>query len=214
MTNNPSARIEAPWIAAEINPDDLQSPHWQSAVPVEISRIWSGEAAPANRHAEVRLLWTEQAICVRFICHQTESPIVSAEPQLDRKTLGLWHRDVCEIFIAPDPNVPSRYFEFEVSPNGEWVDLAIRFQGSKRETDFEFNSGMTVAASLAAEKLILAMRIPWSHSIPKPEKGEKWRVNLFRCIGMGNERYLAWQPTYAAEPNFHVPEAFGWLEFV
>jgi hypothetical protein len=31
---------------------------------------------------------------------------------------------------------------------------------------------------------------------------------------MGDERYLAWQPTYTAAPSFHVPEVFGWLEFV
>ncbi len=38
--------------------------------------------------------------------------------------------------------------------------------------------------------------------------------NLFRCIGVGNERYLAWQPTGTPEPLFHVPEAFGWIQFV
>ena len=140
--------------------------------------------------------------------------MVSEQPQLDRKSIGLWHRDVCEIFVAPDPDLPSRYFEFEAAPNGEWVDLAITFQESERKTDFEFKSGMTVAASVAGKQLTVVMRIPWSNSIPKPEKGGRWRVNLFRCIGVGNERYLAWRPTFTDEPNFHVPEFFGWLEFV
>ena len=214
MTDISPARIQAPWIAADQNPNELDSSHWQPAFPVEIKRRWSGEAAPPNHYAEARILWSDLALYVRFDCRQTEPPIVSAQPQLDKKTIGLWHRDVCEIFIAPDPDLPSRYFEFEAAPNGEWVDLAIRFQDSERKTDFEFNSGMTVATSVADEKLTVVMRIPWSNSIPKPQKGERWRVNLFRCIGVGNERYLAWQPTFTAEPNFHAPEFFGWLEFV
>jgi hypothetical protein len=41
-----------------------------------------------------------------------------------------------------------------------------------------------------------------------------WRINLFRCVGVGDDRYLAWQPTYTAEPSFHVPEVFGWLDFL
>ena len=214
MTNDSPARIEAPWIAADINPDNLKSSHWQSATPVEINRRWSGEAAPADHHAEARILWTDYALCVRFVGRQTGPPVVNAQPRFDTKTIGLWHRDVCEIFIAPDPDIPSRYFEFEAAPSGEWVDLGIRFQEEKRETDFDFRSGMTVAASIAANQLMIAIRIPWSNSIPKPEKGERWRINLFRCIGAGNERYLAWQPSFTAEPNFHVPEVFGWLEFV
>lgn len=214
MSSNSTARIQAPWIAADMNPGGLDSPHWHSAAPVKIERRWSGEAAPPNHCAEARILWSDQALCVRFDCRQTEPPIVSAQPQLDRKTIGLWHRDVCEIFIAPDPDLPARYFEFEAAPNGEWVDVAIRFQESERKSDFDFKSGMTVAASVGEDQLIVVMNIPWSNSIPKPEKGERWRVNLFRCIGVGNERYLAWQPTFTAEPNFHVPEFFGWLEFV
>ena len=213
MTKPPPAEIEAPWSADDISVNDLESPHWRSANPVTITRLWSGEVAPPSRHAEARLLWTDQAVFVRFVCRQTEPPIVSPYPHLDRKTLGLWNRDVCEIFIAPDPDTPARYFEFEAAPTGEWVDLAISFKGITRETDLEFSSGMTVFANIG-EQLTIAMRIPWSDVIPKPERGARWRVNLFRCVGNGNERYLAWQPTYTPEPNFHVPEVFGWLTFV
>lgn len=213
MTNQPPAEIEAPWIASDVGVDEIESPHWRSATPVAIARQWSGEDAPPSRHADARILWTDQALCVRFVCRQTEPLIISSEPQLEKKTIGLWNRDVCEIFIAPDPNMPSRYFEFEAAPSGEWVDLAINFKGTTREPDFDFSSGMTLFACLTGEELTTAMRIPWSRSIPKPEKGERWRVNLFRCIGTGNERYLAWQPSYTAEPNFHVPEVFGWLNF-
>ena len=57
------------------------------------------------------------------------------------------------------------------------------------------------------------MRLPWRPSLPRPQGGDVWRANFFRCIGLGDERYLAWQPTGTAQPNFHVPEAFGGLSF-
>jgi alpha-galactosidase len=126
---------------------------------------------------------------------------------------------VFEIFVAPEASTPNRYFEFEAAPTGEWVDLAISFApgGSvapgKRQTDFEFHSGMTTATSVANGQISVAICIPWSDAIPKPGRGDEWRVNLFRCVGEGDDRYLAWQPTYTAEPNFHVPEAFGRLRF-
>jgi len=214
MTNYQPAEIEAPWSASDISVNDIDSPHWLSASPITITRRWSGEDAPPEQHAEARLLWTDHALFVRFSCHQTQPPLVSPNPQFDKKTIGLWNRDVCEIFVAPDANALARYFEFEAAPTGEWIDLGISFQGTTRETDFDFESGMTAFASLTGEQLTIAMRIPWTAAIPKPEKGDRWRVNLFRCVGTGSERYLAWQPTYTAEPNFHVPEAFGWLRFV
>ena len=73
---------------------------------------------------------------------------------------------------------------------------------------------MRVAVEMQAEHMIVSMEIPWSDVLPRPAAGTTWRVNLFRCAGVGNERYLAWLPTYTDEPSFHVPEAFGWLKFV
>jgi hypothetical protein len=152
-------------------------------------------------------------LCVRFDARQTEPLVVNDQPQTKTKTMGLWDRDVCEIFIAPDPNLPNRYFEFEAAPTEEWVDLAINLTPEGRETDSQFHSGMTTSARIAEGQLTIALRIPWSNSIPQPQRGDKWRLNLFRCVGKGDERYLAWQPTYTPVPNFHVSEVFGWLEF-
>lgn len=204
----------AAYVKRQISAADFETSVWQECEPVRIEHYWSGEPAPPSRHAEVRLCWSSQALHVRFVCVQQEPLIVAENPRIDRKTLGLWERDVCEIFIAPDPKNPWRYFEFEAAPTGEWVDLGITLTPSGRETDWDFESGLTTAARLEHEQLFVGMRIPWSEAIPKPEPGEIWRVNLFRCVGPeAPERYLAWRPTRAPEPNFHVPEAFGSLQF-
>jgi len=209
--------IIARYTAEPIGPGDFAAfdhPVWDACEPVRIEHYWSGDVAPASRHAEARVCWSDEALHVRFVCEQHEPLIVAENPVTDRKTLGLWDRDVCEIFVAPDAAHPERYFEFEAAPTGEWLDLGIVVTPTGRETDWDFQSGMTTAAKLEPQSLKIAIRIPWTEVIPRPQKGDVWRVNLFRCVGPeAPERYLAWRPTRTPEPNYHVPEAFGTLQF-
>lgn len=213
MNNRKGKTIEAPYSEIDLAASEFDHPHWHRAQPIRIAKQWSGEEAPASRHAEGRIIWTDEALVVRFVCNQMEPLIVSPNPQLTKKTIGLWDRDVCEIFVAPDTSQPNYYFEFEAAPTGEWVDLAIKLGPTERQTDEEFQSGMTTMALISGSQLAIIIRIPWGQAIRKPTRGNEWRVNLFRCIGTGTERYLAWRPTFTPEANFHVPEAFGWLLF-
>jgi hypothetical protein len=206
--------IVAPFTETDISVGDFAHPAWSAAKAAFIHRYWSGADAPLSCHAEARIIWSADSLTVRFECQQTEPPIINPIPQLKQKTIGLWERDVCEFFVAPDAAQPNRYLEFEVAPSGEWLDLAIELIDGARHTDWEFDSGMRAAARVAGEQLLVGMRLPWSQSLPRPQPGDVWRANLFRCIGTGDERYLAWQPTGTPQPNFHVPEAFGRLEFV
>jgi len=206
--------IAAQFTGTNVPVGDFDHPAWETAQPTYIYRYWSGAAAPPSRHAEARTIWSEQSLTARFACRQNEPLVVSANPQLHEKTIGLWERDCCEFFVAPDAARPHRYLEFEVAPTGEWLDLAIELIDGVRNTDWEIHSGMTAAARVSNDEVMIAMQIPWSRSVPKPNAQDVWRANLFRCIGLGSERYLAWQPTRTPEPNFHVPEAFGRLEFV
>ena len=214
-TLDASDEIEARHADAEVASAALDHEAWGRAQPVRIERYWSGETAPAARHAEARVIWTERALTVRFVCRQEEPLVVSDSPVLDRKTVGLWERDVCEIFIAPDANAPESYFEFEAAPTGEWLDLLIHDLPAGRETDWHYQSGLQVAAHVGENRVTIAMRIPWEALAERPPRaGERWRANLFRCVGAGASRgYLAWRPTETPEPNFHVPAAFGWLRF-
>lgn len=206
--------VEAARAGADVAAGDFEHEAWAGARPVQLARYWSGEEAPPGRRAEARVLWCERALAVRFDCRQEEPPVVSAAPRLDRKTVGLWERDVCEIFVAPDPSAPERYYEFEAAPTGEWLDLAITLRPRGRETDWHYRSGMTAAARLEGPALTVGMRVPWRAFGTAPAAGQRWRVNLFRCVGAHPHRgYLAWQPTRTPEPSFHVPEKFGWLKF-
>jgi alpha-galactosidase len=195
--------------------DEFENASWKIAEEISIEKYWSGADAPAGRHFKARLLWSEKSLYVRFEAGRTEPLIVGEHPNLETKTRDLWERDVCEIFVAPDKNDPRNYFEFEVAPTGEWIDLAIRQTIAGRETDFAYDSKMRAAAKIERDKVLMSIKIDWKAFGPAPKAGDAWRGNLFRCVGAGETRgYLAWRPTKTESPNFHVPEAFGEFEFV
>ena len=195
--------------------NEIENESWEKAAEISVEKYWSGENALVGRHFRAKLLWSETALYVRFEANQSEPLIIGETPNLHTKTRGLWDRDVCEIFVAPDKNEPRRYFEFEIAPNGEWIDLEIHQKTDGRITDFEYDSGMESAAKIEKDKIITAIKIEWKAFGKIPKAGDVWLGNIFRCVGIGETRgYLAWSPTETKTPNFHVPEKFGEFEFV
>ncbi len=210
-----SKRLKVVHIADELAINKLNSDVRDKAQDVVITRYWSGVAAPATRQFKVRLLWSDTALYVRFVASQDEPLIVSDKPDLTQKIKGLWDRDVCEIFIAPRASQRNKYFEFEIAPTGEWIDLGIEVTPKARKTDWEYKSGMTSSAKIEKDRVVMAIKIPFASLGRTPKVGDIWLGNLFRCIGKDPTRgYLAWQPTKTNEPAFHVPKAFGEFQFV
>ncbi len=212
--------IKSSRLTIKYTPDDfpiahLDSSNWNNAIPMPITKYWTGEDAPAGRHLEARLLWSDTALYVRFVAAQTEPLVINETPDLTQKTMFLWNRDVCELFIATDKDMRNRYYEFEIAPTGEWIDLIVDLTGPDVVKDWEYSSGMRSAVRLEKDKVVLAIKIEWTSLAPCPKPGDIWLGNLYRCVGTAPTRgYLAWQPTETKEQNFHVPSKFGEFEFV
>ena len=196
------------------HPSDLTDILWNNAETITVSRYWSGDEAPLAERFEARCLWSPRHFGVLFNAAQDGTPVVSPAPVLDRKTIGLWERDVCELFLAKGGKFAGSYLEFEVAPTGEWLDLEITAAPDGRETEWDFDSGMECAASIEAGRVVMAVRIPWEAFGERPNAGSAWRGNLYRAVGAGETRgYLAWSPTLTETPDFHVPERFGTFIF-
>jgi hypothetical protein len=187
MTEIDQSKLKIKFLKNDFPVGEFGNKNWENAAEISIDKYWSGTAAPTGRHAKAKLLWSNTALYVRFEANQDEPLVVSEKPNLKSKTLGLWDRDVCEIFVAPNITEPRKYFEFEIAPNGEWIDLGIYQLPDCRETDWDYQSGMQSAAKIESGKITMA-------------SGEM-------------RGYLAWQPTKTPEPAFHVPQAFGEFEF-
>ncbi|MGE3465957.1 MAG: carbohydrate-binding family 9-like protein [Pyrinomonadaceae bacterium] len=214
MPSNANDPIEVRYIESDFAIAELDNKFWRRATETAIGTFWSGKASPAGRHFSVRLLWSDTALYVRFSARQDEPLVVSNQPDISKKTVGLWERDVCEIFIAPDKTKPNKYYEFEIAPTGEWIDLGIEVTPNERRTDWEYRSGMTSSSRIEKKKVVMAIKIPFASLGKIPKADDIWLGNLFRCVGKGPRRgYLAWRPTKTKEPNFHVPKAFGEFKF-
>ena len=210
-----SHRLRVAHLVNDLDIQKLDDPAWSTAPEVAITSYWSGNTAPSGRQFKARLLWSATALYIRFEANQMEPLIVSDKPDLTQKIKGLWDRDVCEIFIAPNKAARNKYYEFEIAPTGEWIDLGIVVTPKKRLTDLDYASGMTSAVSNEKEKVTMAIKIPFSSLGKTPMVGDIWLGNLFRCVGKDPTRgYLAWQPTRTKQPAFHVPKAFGEFQFV
>ena len=200
------------FITKDFSISDLTDTGWQRAQAQIINRHWNGETAPDTRHAVARLVWSETALYLRFDCKQSEPLVANENPQTENKTLKLWERDVCELFLAPDARDPRRYAEFEIAPTGEWLDLMVDWT-KEEPRDWDYTSAVEPFARVEGDRAVMAMKIPWTAVERAPAAGDVWAGNMFRQVGSGETRgYLAWSPTMTDQPQFHVPERFG--EFV
>jgi len=192
----------------------LDDPTWKKAAKASVTTYWSGAEAPEGRRFWAWLLWSDTALYVRFEANQTEPLVVSEKPDLTKKVKGLWERDVCEIFIAPNRSEANKYFEFEIAPTGEWIDLGIELTPKERLTDWDYMSKLESAARIEKGGVVMAIKIPFASLGKTPKAGDVWLGNLFRCVGKDPTRgYLSWRPTKTPKPNFHVPSAFGEFHF-
>jgi alpha-galactosidase len=208
-------RLRIPRVDGEFTIGELRDARWRTADAVVIPTYWSGEIAPESRHFKASLLWSDSSLYVRFEASRGEELVISDQPDLQQKTLGLWDRDVCEIFIAPDRENAGRYYEFEVAPTGEWVDLAVEWSHEGKKTDTSYRSSLKAAAVIETGRIVMSMQIGWDSFGSTPQQGDIWLGNIFRCVGRTPDRgYLAWQPTETEVPNFHVPGRFGEFEFM
>jgi hypothetical protein len=181
---------------------------WQDAPPIAMNFGPYDEPVPGHE-TQILSRWTATSLYFLFACSYLELHL-KPEPEVHAKQQELWNWDVAEVFIGSCSHPIWRYKEFQVSPQGEWLDLEVDL---KRRADlgFQWDSGFEVSACVDFSSQIWygAMRIPRASIGLESDANElEARVNFFRSQGPQHLE-LAWRPTYS--PSFHVPEQFGVL---
>jgi hypothetical protein len=196
---------------------DPESGVWKGAASQTMYKDCSREIDYPNLKTEIRGFWTDTDLYLLFRCPYTVLnvflPANHSAPHV-----GLWDKDVVEMFLGDDWANIRHYREFEIAPTGDWIDLAIDLD--HKSYDHNWRSGWQTLARLDEQHKAwyAAARIPLSAVSSKPvENGTKWRMNLYRIEGLGADpqrHFLCWQPTCVQnrDPN-HVPEHFGTLIF-
>ena len=183
---------------------------WEQAPAYSFDQDWKGENLDPGRATEVRLLWMPDTLFLRFHC-KYKNIFVFPDARPDGWRYELWDRDVAETFLQPDSTDAFVYREFEVSPNGYWIDLAVSH--GKIE---ELHSGLRrrVVMNENAKTWTAELAIPMKALTTQFDPKHAWRANFYRIEGETEPRfYSAWSPTYSPKPSFHVPSQFGTLEF-
>jgi cellulose/xylan binding protein with CBM9 domain len=209
------ARIQSTWSDTDATLDtNPSSAFWRATQPVFMDGDTRGKHDPKYR-TEIRTRWTDHNLYFLFICPYEELHL-KPNPQMSSETNELWNWDVAEVFIGSDFKNIKRYKEFEISPQGEWIDLDIDLSKPHHEDGWTWNSGFAVSARIdhSAHVWYGAMRIPYSAIDTRPAAaGNTLRVNLFRGQGPPSALHeIAWQAPMS--DSFHVPERFGSLQLV
>jgi hypothetical protein len=198
-------------VSLQTNP---HSEFWQKAIPVHAELDNFGNLV-AHHRTEIRSRWTKQNLYVLFECPY-EDLYLKPAANTTAETNELWNWDVAELFIGSDWINIRKYKEFEVSPQGEWVDLDINLDLPDHTVGWTWNSGFQVAARVdsSTQFWYAAMRIPMAaidQRLPVP--GRVYRANLYRSQGPPDRhKSITWKPTM--KETFHSPESFGRLVLV
>lgn len=194
-----------------------QAAIWKKAAVQWMDKDCSRQLAYPKLRTAMRAFWTDTDLYLLFQCpYQDLNLFLPADHSKAR--VGLWDRDVVEMFLGDDWENIRHYREFEIAPTGDWIDLAIDLD--KKENDHSWRSGWQTEAHIDQAKKIwyAAAKIPLASVSSKGvQAGTKWRANLYRIDGLGADpvrHFMCWQPTCVQnrDPN-HVPEHFGTLMF-
>ena len=184
---------------------------WNSAEPIRFDSDWQGKNSDPERSTEVRLLWSTEKLFLHYRSRYRALTVFNDADPSGRRD-HLWDRDVAEVFIQSDPTYPGHYLEFEVSPNGFWIDLDVEHgDRSDPQSGMKCRTKIDESARIWTAEMAIPLRGLAQHFDPS----SIWRVNFFRVEGEGELRfYSSWRPTNTPQPNFHVPTAFGKLKFL
>ncbi len=213
-----SIETSAKYLTRDFAPDgDLTKVEWKKATWVAFDHDPTGKIENPAVKTRVAALWSDRYIYFAFSSHYESLNVYEGE-DVSKERWELWNRDVVEVFLNPRPDRITHYYEFEVAPNNQWIDLEIE----KTKTPFNdasWNSGFEHATKIDDKNhlWLTEMRIPLSAvGVEKIQNGDEWRVNFFRAAGHGGDEkrtFLAWS-SIPQGGTFHVPNRFGILRFV
>jgi hypothetical protein len=149
---------------------------------------------------------------------------------VEKETHGrVWEDSCVEFFFTPGPDIERGYFNFEANCKGVFL---FKYHLGNSETNgtvsLEDCKKIKISPSLSRnveqesaepENWTLEYNIPISilskyMKVDQPKPGASWRANFYKCADKSSHpHWLTWAPIDYPEPQFHLPEFFGELNF-
>ena len=112
---------------------------WKKATAQSMTKDCSRQIDYPNLKTRIRGFWTDSDLYLLFRCPYTELNLFLPEDH-SQPRVGLWDRDVVEMFLGDDWTRIRHYREFEIAPTGDWITLAIDLD-QKNTSDHTWQSG-------------------------------------------------------------------------
>lgn len=212
-----NARTYSHSVAHDFTPDgDLSKEVWRQAEWVQFDHDMSGKRTYAEAETRVASVWTAAYLYFAFRCRYTTLNVYEGD-DITKERWELWNRDVVEVFINPEPQRVNHYYEFEVAPNNQWIDLEIdKEKNPFNDTNWNSHFDHATRVDTKDHEWTCEMRIPVKAMGVAVRPDSEWRVNFYRADGPGDDaqrRFMCWS-TIPEGRTFHVPTRFGILRFV
>jgi hypothetical protein len=174
-----------------------------------------GNPALTHLHTEIRSFWSPEFLFVLFSASYARLRLAPKgyPTESSGKTMKLWEiSDVLECFVGTNTAATLRYKEFQVAPDGRWIDIAIDRKTNPDSGDMAWISGGQFVSFLDETKHVwrVAMQIPWTSMETTPSPDIPLDCNFYRATGtFHGDELLAWSPTGYGPNCFHRVETFG-----
>lgn len=199
----------------------LDEQAWRVAKPVGDFHFnwWT---TGAKEQTVAKILWDDENLYVGFHCHDKH---ISAE--VVQRHGPVSRDDSAEVFVTPNPDKPRNYYGFEINAIGtmlnflraDWYRGPFNWEPEGVRYRTSFHGQPSKQESPDDDHWILEIAIPFRNfakdaANTPPREGDTWRLNLNRAGGKTDAQYSTWSPVKTEKPNFHMPEAFGYVRFV
>jgi hypothetical protein len=194
-----------PRIDGVLGADEWPADGWENGLDYP----WRDETAP-----ETTFCVLMSANALYFAFRVADEDVVIAEGRPDDESL-VARGDRVELFLARDPELDG-YYSIEVDPRARVLDYQAAFY--RRFDDRWDCPGLTAAARQRPGGYDVEGRIPVSAleemgvavSTSRPVLAGVFRAEFsHREGGAPRESWISWVRPDVAEPDFHVPSAFG-----
>jgi len=199
-------------------------PEWNHKESIAIlnNNGWKADFMPKSR---VKLSYDESNLYVIF---RVEDKYIKCNTTYYNGPV--WEDSCVEFFFSSNPNKSPKYFNLEMNCGGTVLMAYQRIPGK----DFSLIKvedllKMEIAHSLPElikEEIQLPVtwtveyRLPFHilkryTNIATPEKGVVWKANFYKCAEKNSHpHWLSWTRINSPQPDFHLPQYFGSLEFI
>lgn len=206
--------------------DDWQQGQWSKAIALELTNHVDvrPEHFPMTR---AKLLYDDKNIYVFFIVQDNYVRSVAQAHHGD-----VWADSCVEFFFTPGEDISEGYFNVEANCGGFILMRHQIVEGQcQKPVDVNDIDKMNIEHSMPkivepeitepttwTLKYALGFDVIEKYaSLKKPETGVKWRANFFKCAeNNSHPHWLTWafvDNSGLPEPNFHIPQYFGELQF-